>query len=607
MIYLHIIAAIQTCFLPGFLLLYILHRDWLRMETVFTFSFGLSLLLNYILVFFLVNMGLYLQGVILSVFVLEVLTISILAWHRRSTQAVPVIRTIPSFCEILRAYMTDRAGYVAKTSFGIFFAAIFCMLWILVIAADNIGHIFQTWDAVVSWNRWATVFAMNSMPTDTMHYPQLLPANWSLTYVITGTNLQFLPRAMMPAFLCCMVFSQILIGLRQRSHVGWLVTAVMLVVTLKNFEWTDGMTDIPVAFFAWASVLCILLAEQAESSKEARGLIFIGGLFAITAAVTKQAGLYILILYPLVLCIVDRQQKLFTKKRTLFLSYIAGAILVAGSFYIFAEYNIAHGRNSSEVIGVTSDPILHNNQSYFERILPSLPFYAQLFGGWLGFSVFFALAVIASRKLLPRLIFLAVCLPYVLLWSMFFSYDMRNAALSVPVFCMVAGIGGGDLLKTILIRLPKWSVTPRFKFGMVLAALVLTLAGVAIVNNRVDFAKLTAEQQKRELKLGDAQLNKLLFDYNESQGFSGMVLTDYQYFGFLPKLRLYYTLMFMTDPNGIAKLNDPRFSYILVTPYYKGSQERQKLIQFVDHQVASGLYTEIFSYGNNAYRLIKLR
>ena len=37
------------------------------------------------------------------------------------------------------------------------------------------GQIFQQWDAVISWNRWAIDWSANRLPTFTSLYPQLLP------------------------------------------------------------------------------------------------------------------------------------------------------------------------------------------------------------------------------------------------------------------------------------------------------------------------------------------------------------------------------------------------------------------------------------------------
>jgi len=52
----------------------------------------------------------------------------------------------------------------------------------------QVGQIFQQWDAVVSWNRWAVDWAANRLPYATSIYPQLLPTNLSLSYVFMQSS-----------------------------------------------------------------------------------------------------------------------------------------------------------------------------------------------------------------------------------------------------------------------------------------------------------------------------------------------------------------------------------------------------------------------------------
>src|SRR5204863_9978155 len=53
---------------------------------------------------------------------------------------------------------------------------------------------------VLSWDRWAMEWAGNRL-SRTGLYPQLLPTNWSLTYVMLGnTDVKMFAKAIMPLF-----------------------------------------------------------------------------------------------------------------------------------------------------------------------------------------------------------------------------------------------------------------------------------------------------------------------------------------------------------------------------------------------------------------------
>lgn len=56
---------------------------------------------------------------------------------------------------------------------------------------------FTTWDAVVSWNHWATVWASGQRPSHLWEYPQLIPILISIVYRVAGdTEIQLFAKAM---------------------------------------------------------------------------------------------------------------------------------------------------------------------------------------------------------------------------------------------------------------------------------------------------------------------------------------------------------------------------------------------------------------------------
>ena len=137
------------------------------------------------------------------------------------------------------------------------------------------GDIFQEWDAVVSWNRWAIDWAANRLPRTTAEYPQLLPCNLSLSYVfIQDSSIWFFAKGWL--FLFCLL---LLLGhVRPRparpagadTSSGVFITYALLVAMLRFRFISSGYADMPVAFMAYAGVYALLLARGARTPASKR-------------------------------------------------------------------------------------------------------------------------------------------------------------------------------------------------------------------------------------------------------------------------------------------------------------------------------------------------
>ena len=126
----------------------------------------------------------------------------------------------------------------------------------------EIGQIFQQWDAVVSWNRWAVDWAANRLPYATSIYPQLLPTNISLTYVfMQGSEVWIFAKAFQ--FLFCLALLAAMLDLaRVEGQFGYVpgvvITYGLLVAVLRYRMLSSGYADVPLAFFAFTAVYTLL-------------------------------------------------------------------------------------------------------------------------------------------------------------------------------------------------------------------------------------------------------------------------------------------------------------------------------------------------------------
>jgi len=99
----------------------------------------------------------------------------------------------------------------------------------------NTGSVFESYDTIISWNKWAIDWANNSLPTSTWRYPQLLPANWSIIYVLMGTTtVQFFVKAMMPFFTLFILLMIIDLGFA-KSNPGFFIGSAITYFVIKKF------------------------------------------------------------------------------------------------------------------------------------------------------------------------------------------------------------------------------------------------------------------------------------------------------------------------------------------------------------------------------------
>jgi len=143
-------------------------------------------------------------------------------------------------------------------------------------------------------NTWAKDFANNILPRQSAHFPQLIPANWSLVYVLTGnSDINFFPKSFMPLFF----FGNLLIfwdlALWKRNYlyaIGLIIYGLFAPIIFSLVFIADGNADLPVSFFAFLAFYIYLRMDKQNFEIDKRLLFF---LFAAAAAATKLAGYYV--------------------------------------------------------------------------------------------------------------------------------------------------------------------------------------------------------------------------------------------------------------------------------------------------------------------------
>jgi hypothetical protein len=443
MLLMGVIALFQVILLPGLIISILLGIRGVILTTLL--SFALSLLVNYQLVFVLTLAGFYTENAMLMVIIFECFILIWLYFQRFRHKYISI--KLPKFSVGFSSYIILLFAAMAMFS---------CWTLFELLLQRNPG-IFEISDAVVSWNRWAVDWYNNRLPVLTWEYPQLIPANWSITYILTTPQMspvqvQFFAKAVMGLFPLgiLLIFVDIFLRFRSLAALAAIsVYAYLLTQLLGNYI-GSGYVDIPVAFFmSLAAYLLLLFYKAALNFKAA---FFAAGAVAAGAVLTKQAGFFIVFFYFGVLAwlfLFSARQTAYKIRQAWFILLLICLLIVP--WYMLKGIQIAQKVDESNIHYLISD--IHVEKVPLQRLwiattnkLPqALHINLQAPTDMLGRisiligMVFFLLWAFISQT--GRLIILAIILPYYLLWATFFSYDIRNIAPVIPFFAMAVGEG----------------------------------------------------------------------------------------------------------------------------------------------------------------------
>ena len=402
----------------------------------------------------------------------------------------------------------------------------------------DLPSVFTTNDAVLSWNRWALSWAADEAPERTVMYPQLVPSLYAVVYLLTGDpTLQVLSKPVAIAFPAL-----ILVTCAAQAERGRLITAgVATVVTLGLMfllrkAFVNGDADVPAATLVLVAIAFALTARDTADPSDAalqRQRVWLGAVAAATAAVTKQAGLLVAVVYPALILILfpsHRGRRLAAQS--------AGLIVVlALPWYAYSLLMLYLGEERSNLGYLVYD--LHAGRSITERLAHA----ANLLGGYLRlwllavFGLLCAVGVFVSHARWPILF---IVLPYTLLWGCFWSYAERNLYPALPVAAFLAGWTLDDLARRVLPaaqarldRLRGWAPACGIPLGACLALAVLAIGLGALVSD----SEIRAANDAGRARIGDEDINRALLEHFRPKGFPGTLITNYGLAPYVPALK----------------------------------------------------------------------
>jgi len=431
-----VLSFIQITFLPGLILLSLLRlKDMTTIQKII-YIFAFSLFLNYSFVTILTLCGIYKQTIVYVLIAGELFFIYLLS---RQNRLVSI--SLKTFKEYLRDFILSfKSSNKIQRNLLLINGVLVLFYFSLIIS--NAGTIFYFVDPayLIHLNTWAMDFANNMLPQQTSHFPQLIPANWSIAYLLIGeNNIQMFPKFIMPLFFFGNVLMFIDLAVSKRNNIyliGLIIYGLFAPVIYSLVFIADGSADLPVSFFAFLTFYTYLKIDNNKFLLTDRIIFF---LFASTAAATKLAGFYIFTIASIYsLYVLIHYWKSIKKLEIITIAFTVVVIISISHFWYFLKpATMTAGLHQPQWVGTDYGFIFIKalNLMYYNWGLPIFAFFI--------ITIIAALFVKQSRY-----VTLIMVIPPIIIWMFKFSDDFRNLSFVVPFLSYVSAFG---LIKIIEI------------------------------------------------------------------------------------------------------------------------------------------------------------
>jgi hypothetical protein len=532
-----VLSILQMLVLPGLLVVRYLSAPMTHLHRLLVVVV-LSFIINFWLVLVLTLCGAYNTSMVRSVMGLEVLG---LFWAYRAWFAEHVsFKACGSFWLVLHQSLTQKSEPVRWYYRLVFWLGVFTLGYFVLIWLQSLGWTFSPWDPAVSWNPWALQWAQGHLPEFTYHYPQLLPANWSISYVLLGSldgtlQAEAFPHAVMGCFPLVMLLSLVVLYQHTRQSGYWLaltLTGATLWLLMRAY-FNLGYADIAAASLAFFALTQLVLAGEKLST--ASTYLWLGTVAVAAAALTKQVALILAVLYPILSWLIAWRHQQDTRRAIMLvlLQWLVLIVLVL-PWYGIAQWMIHAGMNGSEIHYVSHT--IYRHTGWQERLLLGWHFASGWY--WLMFVV---LVVLGWQVKSWRAIFWWIGVPTTLIWLTWFDYDSRNLTLAMPIVCTAFALlwqqwAQKGWLAHALIFLADNGKRVRYYEVLVLVLMALAMLGFMAGFQVRDIAHDQAVQKRH---IANKSLDKTLYEYIGKYPLEGKILTAWPFLSQMPVLAQY--------------------------------------------------------------------
>ncbi len=521
-----ILGLLQITLLPALILMKVTKLRGGLVERLLRL-FPLSLTVNYLLIYLFASLHLYIRPLMFAVIIAEVLCI---LWLYRKEFIRPVGQTAAGISEAFRKELAPLRDFFAEKPDGgsvlrgwIWVAsgclALSGVLWAFHLCRLNFGTVFTGWDTLYSWNAYAETWAGGKIPKIDGMYPQLLPSNWSISFLLQGGSaVQFFNTLLPPIFFLMIQIMLFDLGFQRRES-GFFFAAIIARFMMKKLmgdQLFDGYMDVPAAAMSLMSIYTFLKAENRPIDEQHQA-IFLGMIFAAATAVTKQSGSITLIFAPLAVFMIlpDASRSLGLRKKTI----LCGIVLLIVCPWYLRCLLISTGGEGRELI---AGGIMDFNRQY------DLSYRLRLAISTLGkYRICFLFGLIGlpfiSKKY--RILLFLMAWPLTILWAVNYSYDTRNLGPALPYISLICGLAIsriGALTervagKTGMDRIP-------FFVSLLLFMAIVTIVLICLYPDE----KLIEDQRVKQKALFGEGLNReLLYGFFGESHEGKDIYTDY--------------------------------------------------------------------------------
>ncbi|MGY3621533.1 hypothetical protein [Bradyrhizobium sp. USDA 10063] len=349
----------------------------------------------------------------------------------RRVRTTPPLRGVSEISRLETGWLLGAIVVVALTYFNI---------W-----KHGVPNVFHGGDVSVSWNVWSLVWAEGRFPTGSYGYPQFISTLWAVTYIFTGSDIQYF------AFYVYIVL--IIVPLVLTIGILGRVSALVPAAALVAYVWfiaeirqpwlrqtlQIGYPDWVAAVFCFCGILLFLFGSGPQTDDDQPALPLLSLSMLLIAASTKPLyGLFALSVLAAVCTDAVRYLSPVKRKKT-FIAAI-GLVLVFAAAYAMSYLHLT-------VRSMPNYPVAELS----ERLSRAF----GLFGT--SFTIIFRVMILAGLLLcpfLPRVRWLMLSLVIGIgVWANTASYDLRNVLGFLLVSAFIAIYSATRVLEPASMRL----------------------------------------------------------------------------------------------------------------------------------------------------------
>jgi len=503
MFLLGIFALIQCWILPGLLILSF-YKD-INIKDKLILSVPLSLVTNYIIILILLVFNSFNQ--ILIILISSISLIASILLYKSEIFKIFQVKAIN--------IKLDFLSIISIFLFGI----------ILYLAIKSTGKIIHPGDPYVMWNIWALDIFSGKLPSGSMDYPLAYPIMQAITYSMIGTDkIEFFAQSVQLIYpiLIFFIFLRIIELTNSEKEKIKITLIITLFLILNQFRHTlfIGFVDPVLVTSSVLIIYLIYFLKKFDYYINNFKFLLILGFILASSGVTKQTGLYITTLSPLVIFLsIKCKLNLFSIKRILFLCLIIFIILSPWYIYkIFLFEREVDSLNALNLINVFQGDLL----SKIARTS------ALVFGHQLIFVFVVLFTLISLRNKLSRLFVILIIFPYYLIWSFLYGNDARNFALILPFI-------GYVIADSIVITENYFKKFHILKYSKIYLSLTFLLLIVIFANEKRNYSYMLDKNfQQSKSRTQHPEVNVLLYHYKNQITESKNFYFSKQSFIFLP-------------------------------------------------------------------------